>query len=142
LGMERRTKNPKQWRRPRAMLVLDTETRTDASQSLMFGCFRFIVDGQCLREALFYSEDLSNAERKILKNYAASHPASVARGGRPSLDLLTVDEFLNELFRAGYKGRCLIAAFNVPFDLSRLCFDVAPSRGEFAGGFSLGLWSY
>jgi len=63
-------------------------------------------------------------------------------GGRKVLDLLTVDEFLNELYRAGYKGRSLIVGFNLPFDLSRLAFDVAPARGKYAGGFSLGMWSY
>src|SRR5205807_46134 len=28
------------------------------------------------------------------------------------------------------------------FDLSRIACDVAPARKRFAGGFSLGLWSY
>lgn len=141
-GTERRPKSKKHGRRPRAMLVFDTETRTDATQRLTFGCFQFIVDGRCMREALFHASDLTNAELAALSKYAASHSAATEVGGRKVLDLLTVDEFLNEFYRAGYKGRCLIVGFNLPFDLSRLAFDVAPARGKFAGGFSLGIWSY
>ena len=141
-GTERRPKSKKHGRRPRAMLVLDTETRTDATQRLTFGCFRFIVDGRCMREALFHAPDLTNAELAALSKYAASHSAATEVGGRKVLDLLTVDEFLKEFYRAGYKGRCLIVGLNLPFDLSRLAFDVAPARGKFAGGFSLGIWSY
>jgi len=141
-GTERTPKFKKHCPRPRAMLVFDTETRTDATQRLTFGCFRFIVDGRCLREALFHAPDLTNAELVVLSKYAASHSATTQDGGRKVLDLLTVDEFLNELYRAGYKGRCLIVGFNLPFDLSRIAFDVAPTRGKFAGGFSLGIWSY
>ena len=130
------------WHPPSAMLVFDTETRTDATQSLMFGCFRFIVDGQCVREALFHAPDLSKTEMATLKKYVATRPACVARHCCSSLDLLSLDEFLYELFRAAYKTKCLLVGFNLPFDLSRLGFDVAPARGEFVGGFSLGLWSY
>jgi hypothetical protein len=36
----------------------------------------------------------------------------------------------------------LLVGFNLPFDLSRIAGDVAPARGRFAGGFSLGLWFY
>ena len=137
-GAKRRPR--KQRWRPNAMLVLDTETRTDASQRLMFGCFRFIVDGEVLREALFCADDLTSAELKILKKYADSR--SSAAIGERKLDLLTLGGFLDEFYRAAYKGRCLVVAFNLPFDLTRLAFDVAPARGKFSGGFSLGIWSY
>ena len=36
-------------------------------------------------------------------------------------------------FQAAYKGRCLLVGFNLPFDLSRIAFDVAPARGRFSG---------
>ena len=35
-----------------------------------------------------------------------------------------------------------MVAFNHPFDLSRLAHDFAKARGRYAGGFSLGLWTY
>src|SRR4051794_31028105 len=42
-GSERaRSKRAKRWRRPNAMLVFDTETTTDATQRLLFGCYRFM----------------------------------------------------------------------------------------------------
>jgi len=46
------------------------------------------------------------------------------------------------LYLAAYKGRCLVVGFNLPFDLSRIAYDFTKARGRFAGGFSLGLWSY
>jgi hypothetical protein len=141
-GMPRRSRQRKPWHRPHSLLVFDTETRTDAVQSLLFGCFRFIVDGECVREALFHARDLSKSELVALRKYAASHSASVTQSGAPHLDLLTLDEFLNDLYRAAYEAKCLVVAFNMPFDLSRIGFDVAPARGKFAGGFSIGLWSY
>ncbi len=141
-GVTRRPRTREPWHRPGAMMVFDTETRTDATQSLKFGCFRYIVDGHCVREALFYAGDLPENELGSLRDYADSHSANVARHGHRTLDLLTLDEFLYELFRTAYKTKCLLVGFNLPFDLSRLGFDVAPSRGEFAGGFSIGLWQY
>jgi hypothetical protein len=46
------------------------------------------------------------------------------------------------LYRAAYKGRCLLVGFNLPFDLSRVAFNFTAARGRFAGGFALELWSY
>jgi len=108
----------------------------------MFGCFRFIVDGECVREALFHAHDLSKSEMAALRTYSAAHRASVSQGGVPELDLLTLDEFLNDLYRAAVDAKCLVVGFNLSFDLSRLGFDVAPARGKFTGGFSIGVWSY
>ena len=56
--------------------------------------------------------------------------------------LFTRHEFVEKLFRAGYKGRFLLTAFNFPFDASRVARDFTNARGRFAGGFSLDLWSY
>jgi len=41
------------------MFVFDTETTVDETQRLTFGSYRFIVGGRCLKEALFYADDLS-----------------------------------------------------------------------------------
>lgn len=62
--------------------------------------------------------------------------------GFRQLRLLTRREFLDELYRAAYKGRCLLVGFNLLFDLSRIAYDFTAARGRFAGGFSLGFWSY
>jgi hypothetical protein len=132
----------KTWRRPNALFVFDTETRADAMQSLLFGSFRFIIDRQCLQEGLFYADDLSIREHRILRQYTDSHRADVGSRGRRKLDLFSLSDFLKKLFSAAYKSRCLLVGFNSPFDLTRLAFDVVDARSQFAGGFSIGLWYY
>src|SRR5208283_1363961 len=66
----------------------------------------------------------------------------VASEGAHELSLLTRHQFVEKLFRAAYKGRCLLIAFNFPFDISRVACDFTNARRRFAGGFSLDLWSY
>ncbi|WP_433973937.1 hypothetical protein [Tunturiibacter lichenicola] len=121
------------------MLVFDTETRIDATQRLTFGSYRFILDGECQEEGLFFPNDLPDQDRKVLERYARDHPAEATN---TDLKLLTLQQFLSKFYQAVYKGRCLLVGFNLPFDLSRISRDATAARGRFAGGFSLGLWSY
>jgi hypothetical protein len=132
----------KPWRRPNALFVFDTETYADALQSLLFGSFRFIVDGECLQEGLFTPNYLSPREQQVMREYANTHRADVGRDGRRKLDLFSLSDFLKRLFSAAYKGKCLLVGFNLPFDLSRLAFDVVDARSQFGGAFSIGPWSY
>jgi hypothetical protein len=129
-------------RRPDSMFVFDTETRTDAAQGLLFGCYRFIQKGQSLEEGLFYADNISNDERTQLQNYVSGHNSKGTPGNNTKLLLLTRNEFLEKFFRAVYKGRCLLVGFNLPFDLSRTASEATSARGRFKGGFSLGLSSY
>jgi len=131
--------NRKAWRLPNAMLVFDTETRVDPTQRLTFGSYRYIVEGVCLEEGIFYAPDLPEADLKILEDYAWIHPANAAN---KILKLLTLKEFLKKFYSAVYQQRCLLVGFNIPFDLSRLACGFSSARGRFAGGFSLELWSY
>jgi hypothetical protein len=128
------------WNRPQSMLVFDTETTMDPTQRLLFGSYRFIVNGQCHEEGLFHADDLTRKELAILESYVKRHPADTVN--ERQLKLITQAEFLKKLFAAVYKGRSLLVGFNLPFDLSRLGFEVSTARGHFAGGFSLGLWHY
>ncbi len=139
---EPRTNSAKHWRCPDAMLVIDTETRTDETQRLTFGSYRFFEKGLCTREGLFYGEDLPATDRAVLEEYAATHKAETSRKRRAKLQLLTRSEFADQFFEDVYRGRCLLVGFNLPFDLSRIARDFGNARGRFAGGFSLGLWSY
>lgn len=134
------SKARKRWVRPETMLVFDTETTTDATQKLLFGSYRFFTSGECVEEGLFYADDLPKMDLAILRKYANSHSADTT--GITKLKLISRSGFLKKLFAATYKARCLLVGFNLPFDLSRLGFDVKSARREFAGGFSLGLWSY
>src|SRR5947199_9774650 len=68
---------PKHWRRCNRMLVFDTETRTDPTQSLIFGAYRYLENDACLEEGLFYADDISEAERAVLQKYVSEHSADV-----------------------------------------------------------------
>jgi hypothetical protein len=138
-----RSKRPrKRWRLPGEMVVFDTETRTDPTQRLTFGGYRAIIDGECVEEGLLYADDLSREEVKTLRRYLVRNKLNNVKGDQRELRLLTLREFLNELFEDAYRARCLLVAFNHPFDLSRIAFDYASARRRYAGGFSLGLWTY
>jgi len=139
---ERSQYRQKFWRTPSAMLVFDTETRTDASQRLTLGSYRFYKEGRCLEEGLFFGDDLPTKDRRILERYVAKHQTDVQGENRRRLLILSRNQFLKKLYQAAYKGRCLLVGFNLPFDLSRIAFNSGAARGRFAGGFSLGLWSY
>ena len=141
-GSKRNPKSPKPWKCPNAMLVFDTETRTDATQRLTFGSYRYFEAGRCLEEGLFYGDDLPNADRQVLEQYVATHRPETACNGVRDLKLLTRRQFVDKFYQAVYKGRCLLVGFNLPFDTARIACDFTTARGRFAGGFSLGLWTY
>lgn len=138
---DKEDRKPAAGKRPNAMFVFDTETRVDATQRLTFGSYRFVVAGHCMEEGIFYAEDLSPDERGLIEEYVSSHYAHAGKGNT-RLKLFTCAEFLERLYKAAYKGRCLIVGFNLPFDLSRVATDSASARGRFAGGFSIGMGSY
>jgi DNA polymerase type B, organellar and viral len=123
--------------RSSAMMVFDTESRIDATQRFTFGSYRFIENGNCLIEKVFYGDDLPAQDRRTLKRYV-----DAANGRIPKLGLLTRHEFVNKIFNNAYRGRCLLVAFNFPFDISRVACHFANARGRFAGGFSFDLWRY
>ena len=131
-------RSKKAWQQPEGMLVIHTEARSDAAQKLLIGSYRLVVAGQTLEEGLFYDNPLK-PDRQTLRKYAARH---FAETNGEKKRLLTRVEFLTVFFALAYKARCLIVGSNLPFHLSRLAFDSAPARDFFAGGFSLGLWTY
>jgi hypothetical protein len=131
-------------------LVFDCETRTNKTQALTFGGYRFIVAGRCLEEGLFYADDLTADELAILERYAREHSADTDPRGipersipsNPELMLLPVADFRRLLHRVAYKGRGLLVAFNFPFDISRLAIGYVPSRDRFLGGFTFQFFPY
>lgn len=139
---ERKRGTEKPWKMPKGMFVFDCETRTDATQRLTFGSYRFIDSGRCLEEGLFYADDLSDAEFETLKFYSETYAPETISDGCNKLRLLSRAEFVDRLYRAAFKGRCLLVGFNLPFDLSRVAFDFTEARGRFAGGFALEVFPY
>lgn len=102
-----------------------------------------MIDGRCVEEGLFHGDGLSSKEMATLRRYVAQHRQIGVAHKSSKLQLLTLREFLDDLiYKDFYKARCLLIAFNHPFDLSRIACDVALARRRFAGGFSLGLWTY
>jgi len=127
----------RKWRLPDAMFVFDTETRIDQTQRLTFGSYRFTVPDRPVYERLFCADDLPAKDHRVLERYVAD-----ARKSVPRVFLLTRRQFVDKLFSAAYRGRCLLIAFNFPFDVSRVAYDFKNARRRFAGGFSFDLWSY
>lgn len=142
-AQQKRSSHYDEWRHPDAMFVIDTETRTDATQRLLFGSYRLFHKGRCLDEGLFHGDDLSDAELAVLRGYASRRPPATDPKAIRELKVLSRRQFLELLFQRAYKDQCLLVGFNLPFDLSRLAFDFADARApRFTGGFSLGLWTY
>jgi len=135
---------------PGSVLAYDTETSTDETQRLLFGVSRYMRwNGQALvtaSEAIFYGDDLPERDPEAfqtLKRYAETHQADVAPGMDPTLYFMSRREWVEKiLWPASYKARCLVVAFNLPFDLSRLAVSVGKARGRYRGGFSFTLWDY
>jgi hypothetical protein len=141
---------------PRAeyLLVLDTETTTDAAQSLTFGSYRYYRvswTGQrpqlaCAEEGLCHADDMETRDPEgfqCLAKYVAAHRAATIEGVPSDLKLLSRTEFVNKVFyQEAFKKRSLIVGFNLPFDLSRLAVGWGATRGRFQGGVSLVLFTY
>jgi hypothetical protein len=132
------------------MLVFDCETRTDKTQALTFGSYRFLVESRCLEEGLFYADDLTADERDVLERYVREHSADTDLRGipergipsNPELRLLPIADFRRLLHRVAYKGRGLLVAFNFPFDISRCALGYVESRDRFLGGFTFQFFQY
>lgn len=122
------------------MLIIDTETRVDVGQGLMYGSYWFCSTTRngalrCLEEGLFYADDLPQAspeEYEVLRRYAAHHRARVDRSdpaARRRIRLLSRDEFMEDVvWRGGYQAWATMVMFNAPFDWSRLAISAGRRR--------------
>jgi hypothetical protein len=112
-------------------LIFDTETTTDPSQRLRFGCYQ-LRKGEAIDEAgLFFDPDaLSKDEQGTLEAFAAEH----------GFKCMPHTAFVEGVFfRRGYELRATIIGCNLPFDISRLALGWVPARGNMPGGFSFKL---
>lgn len=116
------------------VLVLDTETNTDAAQKMRFGVFQVRERGELFLHGLFYRPDVLSADEvKTLEAYAE----------RNSMLFMTVAEFIEDIFFdecAGFDG--LIVGYNLPYDLTRISIGYGTAKGgdrkpQFQDGFSL-----
>ncbi len=153
------------------MLVFDTETTTDPTQALIFGCWRLfdvVEDGRlaCVQEGLFHTDHLAETDPEgydTIRQYGRDHHASVDLT-RPfanwDLTVLSRREFLDRvLYKAAYeRPQATVVCFNFPFDITRLATHAGaanyftktskkdpakkPRLSGFAGGFSIRLWDF
>src|SRR5437016_2913039 len=107
-GLKAKTWSRKPWQLPDAIFIFDTESRVDHTQRLTFGSYRFIVSGRCLEEGLFYGDDLPERDREVLERYVVTHSPETVGSGHPKLRLLPRTEFVDRLYRAAYRARCLL----------------------------------
>src|SRR5690242_249931 len=120
---------------PKRVLVFDTETTTDTQQAPTFGAYRvceLIGDSyKTIEEGLFYPDDAPANHRHTLEVYAQGHAPDIAVRTFPPkvrLKLHSRAHFIEQHFWKCVKQRGMIVGFNLPFDLSRLAIEWAPSR--------------
>lgn len=119
---------------PTYVLVLDTETTTNACQTLNFGVYQFCgmnADGnyECREEGLFYADDLDTHQIDILRKYQANASWLTADGQRRKLRLYDRSTFVEKVMYTAIQADAAIVAFNLPFDLSRLAVEYRVARG-------------
>ncbi|MBL0924296.1 MAG: hypothetical protein IBJ12_07500 [Sphingomonadaceae bacterium] len=113
-------------------LVFDTETTTDAGQSLRIGTYQVRKAGELFGAGVFFDpEGVTDAELLTLKSYSSAN----------GLSLLTRDEFADQIFYGiGYQLRATIIGFNLPFDISRIAIHHGSARSnkyqDMRGGFT------
>lgn len=163
---QRRTWKPKQWVRPGMLLVLDTETATDLTQSMpgfkgpewsayaqsvLFGTARLYMrerkGWRWTDEWLFYSDALPRHGLAVLRAWVEGHTERVGdaiflRGTQTRFHFCPLSMFLKDFYWVAHEGQAVVCGFNLPFDLSRLAWHAGPAHGRFEGGFRLDLYSY
>jgi len=140
---KRKSKKSDSRKWPAHALIIDTETRITADQSLTFGVFRFceLKDGKyfVVREGLFYVDDLPGNERNVLETYARRAISDV-KSFPPDFPLYSRSDFMRKIFWPSIKrSGALICGLNLPFDLSRLA--LAWNRGD-QDEWSLVMWQF
>ncbi len=131
---------------PKYVLVLDTETTTDALQSLNFGIYQFCelgADGNyaCREEGACYADDLDARQLEVLRRYARDRNSKRVKS---ELKLRLYDRrvFVEKVMYTAIQAGAAIVAFNLPFDLSRLAVEYRVARGAGGRGWSFVVFRY
>src|SRR5579864_5077537 len=130
---------------PKYVLVLDTETTTDARQALNFGVYQFCeADSHghyfCREEGLFHADNLDKAQLEVLRKYVRKERAGNMKPRR--LRLYDRSTFVEKVMYAAIQADAAIVAFNLPFDLSRLAVEYRVARGAGGRGWSFVVFRY
>ena len=122
-----------------------------SAQTLTFGSYRFLVEGRCLEEGLFYADDLTAEERDCAgalcsrasrRHRSAWH--SRARHPEQSRAAAAADRGLSHAaLPRGVQGtRAALSHSTFPFDASRCAIGYVDSRDRFLGGFTFQFFQY
>jgi hypothetical protein len=128
---------PPKW--SRYVLVFDTETTTDTSQSLTFGAYRFCratPNGEyvCLEEGLFRADEIDSRSFKIIRDYVEANAPDSPKDGPDKLSLYSRAEFVEKVLWEAVQAGAMVVGFNLPFDLSRIAAAWSQAHN---GGWSL-----
>ena len=128
---------------PKHALIIDTETRITADQTLTFGIYRLctLVDDiyNLTEEGLFYADDLPENELRVLESYIRTATPDVP-SFPPRFPLYARSQFMRKVFWPQIKQKgALVSGLNLPFDLSRLA--LTGNRGD-KGEWSLTMVQY
>ncbi len=132
---------------PKYVLVLDTETTTDARQKLNFGAYQFCEVGSrgnfvCQEEGLFSADDLDPDQLEVLQQYVANENRKIAKNQQRRLKLYNRSDFVEKVMYPAFQAGAVIVAFNLPFDLSRLAVEYRVARGAGRRGWSFVVFRY
>lgn len=143
--------------RPSVLVILDTETELGGAQHLLVACYRYVRVSwdknvptlTTAQEGLVVPDDLAESDPEafaLIRAYAARARASVEvpdHDPRARLVVLTRSEFCERmLWKACWRNRATLVAFNLGFDISRLRRSWHSGRGRHKGAFVLRLWEW
>lgn len=112
-----------------AVLVFDTETTSDKYQNLLFGSCGIWINGKPKDFYLFYADNLTENQTKIIRTYAKKH----------NFKSLSRKDFVENVFYTWvYTAGTKCIGFNLPFDLSRIAIHFGKAR-KAKNAFSLKL---
>jgi DNA polymerase type B, organellar and viral len=121
------------------VLVFDTETTLDTSQSLILGAYRFCEatsDGKyaCLEEGLLHADSIDSKSLKILRAYIDHTAPDNPENGPAAIRLYSRSDFVEKVLWESVQAGAMVVGFNLPFDLSRLAVSWSKAHN---GGWSL-----
>jgi len=131
---------------PKYVLVLDTETTTDALQNLNFGVYQFCAlaaDGKyrSMEEGIFYADDLTLDQQKTVRAVVREQNKK-RKSGELKLRLYDRRRFVEKVMYTAIQAGAGIVAFNLPFDLSRIAVEYRVARGAGGRGWSFVVFRY
>ena len=139
---------------PEQMPGFNPDEWASCGQNLLFGCAHLWTQKQNSREWVresewtFYPDNLPTETLVKLRRHFSRDNFRVGDWREPTDSpgvksfFMPLSEFLKVFYRESVSQKCLIAGYNLPWDISRLAYRVGPARSsQYRGGFSFALWN-